>query len=152
MICVTMHCDVIRNQKWHTVPHLEIACYLWLSSLFIVPFPLSGGAVPRIVELFGFLGYRRSFWFWKYMGFIKLCNHKGSPLGWKLVFSCTNKQIVGENAKQYNFCTKLLNSASAKHICCLHSVILQHKIFALLAFSQLRFVHQTCKFHSDKLL
>ena len=31
-------CDVIRNLKWKAVPRLQIACFLWLSSRFILSF------------------------------------------------------------------------------------------------------------------
>ena len=60
---------IIRNSKWYTVSYLEITCYLRLSSLFIVPVSLLGGAakqdcgtVPHFVELRPAFSTCSTFW------------------------------------------------------------------------------------------
>ena len=52
-LCVDLlWCDTQLKLVHCIVSYFEIACYSWLSPLFIVPVPLLGRAVPQIVELF----------------------------------------------------------------------------------------------------
>ena len=53
-ICILVYYDVIHNLKWNTVP-IEIACSLWLSSLFVVPVPQFWDCAPQFVQMFHFV-------------------------------------------------------------------------------------------------